>query len=31
LFDRGGKFVGTITSDEPDSNATAKLKRIAAA
>ena len=31
LFDRGGKFVGTITSDEPDSDATAKLKRIAAA
>jgi protein SCO1/2 len=31
LFDRVGKFVGTITSDEPDSAATAKLKRIAAA
>ena len=31
LFDRSGTFVGTITSDEPDSDATAKLKRIAAA
>jgi protein SCO1/2 len=30
LFDRAGKFVGTISSDEPDSDATAKLKRIAA-
>ncbi|MGZ2410852.1 protein SCO1 [Sphingomonas sp. F9_3S_D5_B_2] len=28
LFDRDGKFVGTISSDEPDSAATAKLKRI---
>ena len=31
LFDRDGKFVGTISSDEPDSTATAKLKRITGA
>jgi len=31
LFDRAGKFSGTISSDEPDSDATAKLKRLAGA
>lgn len=31
LFDRSGKFAGTISSDEPDSDATAKLKRLAGA
>src|SRR4051794_36118037 len=30
LFDRGGKFVATIATDEPDSSAFAKMKRIAA-
>ena len=30
LFDRGGKFVATIATDEPDSSALAKMKRIAA-
>lgn len=29
LFDRDGKFVATIATDEPDSTALAKLKRIA--
>jgi protein SCO1/2 len=28
LFDRNGKFAGTIASDEPDSAATAKLKHL---
>jgi protein SCO1/2 len=31
LFDRDGKFTGTITSDEPDSDAIAKLKRLTGA
>ncbi|MBV9527078.1 SCO family protein [Sphingomonas sp.] len=31
LFDRDGKFTGTITSDEPDSDATAKLKTLTGA
>lgn len=31
LFDRAGKFSGTISSDEPDADATAKLKRLAGA
>lgn len=31
LFDRDGKFTGTITADEPDSDATAKLKRLTGA
>ena len=31
LFDRAGKFSGTISSDEPDRDATAKLKRLAGA
>jgi protein SCO1/2 len=30
LFDRDGKFVATIATDEPDSSALAKMKRIAA-
>lgn len=28
LFDRGGKFAGTISSDEPDSDALAKVKKL---
>jgi protein SCO1/2 len=31
LFDRSGKFTGTITADEPDSDATAKLKHLTGA
>ena len=31
LFDRNGKFSGTISADEPDSDATAKLKRLVGA
>jgi cytochrome oxidase Cu insertion factor (SCO1/SenC/PrrC family) len=31
LFDRAGKFVGTITPDEPDPSALAKLKSLVAA
>lgn len=31
LFDRAGKLAGTISSDEPDSDAIAKLKRLAGA
>jgi protein SCO1/2 len=31
LFDRNGKFSGTISSDEPDNDATAKLKRMTGA
>ena len=31
LFDRAGKFAGTISADEPDGDATAKLKRLAGA
>lgn len=31
LFDRAGKFSGTISSDEPDADAMAKLKRLAGA
>lgn len=30
LFDSSGKFAGTITSDEPDSDALAKLRKIVA-
>ena len=30
LFDRAGKFVGTIAPDEPDASALAKLKALAA-
>ena len=30
LFDRHGKFVGTITPDEPDCDALAKLKQLVA-
>jgi protein SCO1/2 len=30
LFDRDGKFVATIATEEPDSSALAKMKRIAA-
>lgn len=30
LFDRAGKFIATITPDEPDSSALAKLKSLAA-
>ena len=29
LFDRAGKFAGTITPDEPDAAALAKLKHCA--
>jgi protein SCO1/2 len=28
LFDRGGQFVGTITPDEPDADALAKMKKL---
>jgi len=31
LFDRNGKFSGTISSDEPDRDATAKLKHLTSA
>ena len=31
LFDRNGQFSGTISSDEPDKDATAKLKRLTGA
>jgi protein SCO1/2 len=31
LFDRNGNFTGTITADEPDSDATAKLKHLTGA
>ena len=31
LFDRNGKFSGTISADEPDTDATAKLKRLVGA
>ena len=31
LFDRNGQFGGTISSDEPDKDATAKLKRLTGA
>ena len=30
LFDRGGKFVSTISTDEPDSSAVAKMKQVTA-